>query len=277
MQTKSGRFFLDPDRIEAEELKRRMDTAWPGRAIFYEEEMDSTNTRARILAKQGSPHGTLVAAGCQRLGRGRVDHSWYSPKGGIYLSLILRPEFPAKKASMLTLLAALAAVKAIEEETGLCLGIKWPNDLVLCGKKVAGILTEMTAVENRIDHIVVGFGINANIVGFPEELRPKATSLEIETGGKVCLNKLSAAVVKDFEEYYHVFKETLGMGKLMAKYNDLLINKGKTVRISKADKPYEAYAYGINDQGELLVRKGDRTIEKIYAGEVFVLGKEGIL
>lgn len=261
----------------AGELKEKPDTAWAGQEIFYYEEIDSTNVRARALAEEGCPHGTLVAADVQSRGRGRWGRTWHSPAGGVYMSLVLRPDFPPIKARMLTLIAALSAAEAIRECTGLDAGIKWPNDLLINEKKVSGILTEMAASAGHIGYVIVGFGINANTDAFPKGLKIKASSLKKEGGCQVDVCSLIAAVLKCFEKNYDIFTETLGMEKLQGKYNGLLINKGRTVKIPRDGGTYEeACAAGINRDGELIVRRADGTLEAVYAGEVLVCGIDSL-
>lgn len=243
---------------------------------FYYEETDSTNIRARELAREGQPHGTLIVADAQTEGRGRQGRTWQSPAGGsIYMSVILRPEIPASKACMLTLVAALSTAEAIKECTGIDAGIKWPNDLVINGKKVVGILTEMSAGTDKIDYVVIGVGINVNVEGFSVELKKTATSLKIETGLSFDRKTLIRAVMKRLEHNYKIFTETLNLKNLQEKYNSLLINKDRQVKILCGPRSYEAYALGINQKGELLVRKEDNTVEAIYAGEVSVRGLYG--
>ena len=172
-----------PDVLSKEELESRIHTETIGRCVEYFTETDSTNIRAKQAAGQGALHGTLFVADRQYAGKGRRGRTWDSPEGTeIFMSLLLRPKFPPDRAPMLTILMALAAAEAVRGQTKLEVQIKWPNDLVIGGKKICGILTEMSAEIDYIDHVVIGVGINANRKQFPEELKEKATSLFMERG-----------------------------------------------------------------------------------------------
>ena len=212
----------------------------------------------------------------QNAGRGRRGRGWESPKGcSIYMSILLRPEIPPVKAPMLTLVMALSVAEGLKESTGLDVEIKWPNDIVLNGKKLVGILTEMSTEIDYINHVVIGVGINVNMTGLPEELSEKATSLRLETGRIVKRSPIIAAVMRSFEKNYSLFLETQDLEKMQEEYNSLLVNREKEVRILGAKEQYNAYALGVNKEGELLVRRGDGTIEAVFAGEVSVRGVYG--
>ena len=191
------------------------------------------------------------------------------------MSILLRPEIPPVKAPMLTLVMALSVAEGLKESTGLDVEIKWPNDIVLNGKKLVGILTEMSTEIDYINHVVIGVGINVNMTGLPEELSEKATSLRLETGRIVKRSPIIAAVMRSFEKNYSLFLETQDLEKMQEKYNSLLVNREKEVRILGAKEQYNAYALGVNKEGELLVRRGDGTTEAVFAGEVSVRGVYG--
>ena len=152
-----------PDIMNQNELKSIMNTSWAGQELLYFDSIDSTNTKAKELAEAGYPNGTLVVSDSQSAGKGRRGRSWESPSGtGIFMTLMLKPDINPNNASMLTLVAALAVAKAISEITGEKALIKWPNDIVMNGKKVCGILTEMSAQFDYINNIVIGIGINVH-------------------------------------------------------------------------------------------------------------------
>lgn len=265
-----------PDIITAEELVSQIDTEWAGKKVYYFDETDSTNIRIKQLAEEGAPHGALAVADQQSAGRGRRGRTWESPKGcSIYMSILLRPEISPAAAPMLTLIMALSAAEGLHESTGLDFQIKWPNDIVLNGKKLVGILTEMSTEIDYINYVAIGVGINTNMAEFPEELREKATSLRIEIGQIIKRSPIIAAVMKHFESNYSLFLETQNMESLREKYNSLLINKDKEVRIMGEKEAFNALAMGINDKGELMVCREDATIEAIFAGEVSVRGVYG--
>lgn len=265
-----------PDIISREELVSMIDTEWAGQKIYYYNTTDSTNIRAKQLGEEGAPHGTLITAGQQSAGRGRRGRGWESPAGSsVYMSILLRPEIPPVKAPMLTLVMALSVVRSLKECTGLNVQIKWPNDIILNGKKLVGILTEMSTEIDYINHVVIGVGINVNMEYLPEEIRDKATSLRLETGHVIRRSEIIASTMKEFEKYYGLFIEDQNLESMREEYNTLLVNRGKEVRILGGKEEYNAVALGINEQGELLVRRKDGTEEAIFAGEVSVRGVYG--
>lgn len=267
-----------PDVMSEEELKSLLTgkTRWAGQEIYYYPDTDSTNIRAKELGEKGAPHGTLVVAGQQSKGRGRRGRGWESPPGcSIYMSILLRPEFLPSKAPMLTLIMAYSVAKALRACTGMEVKIKWPNDIVLNGKKLVGILTEMSTEIDYINHVVIGVGVNVNMASFSEEIAKTATSLRIETGEIIKRGALIVEMMKHFEQNYEMYLKTEDLSGIREAYNGLLVNCGKEVRILGAKEPYQAVALGINDSGELLVRKQDGSQEAVYAGEVSVRGLYG--
>lgn len=270
-----------PDVMTKEELASLMKTRWAGRNILYYDVTDSTNLRIKQAGDEGAPHGTLAVADRQTAGRGRRGRTWESPAGSsIYMSILLRPEIAPNKASMLTLVMALSVVEGIRE----CVGsgedipgiqIKWPNDIIINGKKLAGILTEMSSQIDYINHVTVGVGINVNMTEFPEEIADTATSLRLECGHTVKRASLIAAVMERLEENYEIFLETEDLSGLLGRYSALLVNRDRDVLIIGQKEKYQAHAIGIDNTGELIVRREDGTLEKIYAGEVSVRGVYG--
>ena len=236
------------------------------------------------LAEEGAPHGTLVCAETQTAGRGRRGRAWSSPPGAaVYMSLLLRPKVRPEHASMLTLIMGLAAAEACNELLSRAAagkpsvpqtGLKWPNDLVLDGKKTAGILTEMSTEVDFIHYVVIGIGINVNTEGFPEEL-PHAASLRQYAGKPLLRAELIALCMEYFEKYYDRFEKKEDLGDLKEEYERLLVNKGKQVRVLEPGREHTGTALGISSQGELLVELEDGSIEKVYAGEVSVRGVYG--
>lgn len=265
-----------PDVLTGEELKSLMQTQWVGRNIVYYPETDSTNLRIRELGDAGAPHGTLAVADMQTAGRGRRGRTWESPPGSsIYMSILLRPDIIPGAAPMLTLVMACSVAEGISDCENVDVRIKWPNDVIAGGKKLVGILTEMSTQIDYINHVTIGVGINVNMTEFPENIRNTATSLRLETGHKVRRAPLIAAIMKRFEENYAVFLKTQDMSGLMEKYSGMLINLDRDVLVLGAEDSYKAHALGIDRQGELIVRREDGTEEKIYAGEVSVRGVYG--
>lgn len=258
---------------------KNIDNRVMGQDVVFYRTTDSTNTDIGRLAKQGAREGTLVVADMQEAGKGRRGREWISlPGESIYMSLLLRPSCNPDKVSPITLVMALSVVEAIEELEPRNFGIKWPNDVVVNGKKLCGILTEMNmSMESvgKIDYVVVGVGINVNQTSFPNEISKTATSLAIEVGHEVNRCKLIARVMYYFERNYRVFEVTNDLAGLMEKYNGYLLNCQKQVRILDPKGDYEATAIGIDSTGELLVRTNDGQEVKVYAGEVSVRGIYG--
>lgn len=264
------------DVLSEAELLSCLETEWAGGRIVYFDATDSTNIQARRLAEAHAPHGTLVVSDRQDGGKGRRGRSWASPSGvGIWMSLILRPEIAPSSASMLTLAAALAVREGIQEETGLSPLIKWPNDLVLNGKKICGILTEMSTELMEIQYVITGIGINVNQKEFPPEIRDTATSLSLEAGRSFRRSSLIAAILKAFEKDYEAFLKTGDLSLLLEEYNACLVNRGKEVCILDPSGEYRAVAEGIDESGSLLVTLPDGTRREIISGEVSVRGIYG--
>lgn len=247
-----------------------------GKRIEFYTSIDSTNVTAKHLAEDGAEDGTLVISDCQKAGRGRRGRTWVSPAGkNIFMSLILRPDILPAKATMLTLIAALAVRDGIERETGLSCMIKWPNDLVSGGKKVCGILTEMSTELMGIHYVVIGMGINANQEKFPEELEKTAGSLFLETGKQVRRSHLVAAIMESFEQYYFDFISQGDLSGLISVYNKHMVNFRNEVLILDPVGEYEGIALGINEKGELLVELLDGEVRQVNSGEVSVRGIYG--
>ena len=264
------------DVLSEAELLSCLETEWAGGRIVYFDATDSTNAQAKRLAEAHAPHGTLVVSDRQDGGKGRRGRSWASPSGvGIWMSLILRPEIAPSSASMLTLAAALAVREGIQEETGLSPLIKWPNDLVLNGKKICGILTEMSTELMEIQYVITGIGINVNQREFPSEIRDTATSLSLEAGRCFRRSSLIAAILKAFEKDYTAFLKTGDLSLLLEEYNACLVNRGKEVCILDPSGEYRAVAEGIDESGSLLVTLPDGTRREIISGEVSVRGIYG--
>ncbi len=264
-----------PDLLEEGEIRSRLRTRWAGGNLICCRTTGSTNADAKAEAERGAPEGTLVVAERQEAGRGRRGREWFSPEGSnLYFTLLLRPACAPDQACMLTLVMALAAAEAVREQ-GLDAGIKWPNDIVISGKKVCGILTEMSAEPDFIHYVVIGTGINVNQTVFPEGITETATSLRLEKGESVGRAQLLASVMEHFESAYARFLKTRDLSGIRADYESLLVNKGRPVRVLDPKGEYEGTAAGIRENGELLVKLPDGRMECVYAGEVSVRGIYG--
>ena len=276
VKNKGYRMVKAPDVMTAEEIRSRISTKWMGQNCVCLEQVDSTNTRAKQLAEEGAPEGTLVTAEEQTGGKGRRGRSWAASGGeNIMMTLLLRPGIRPEHASRLTLLMAMAVAEGIRKVTGLSSGIKWPNDVVVHGKKVCGILTEMSTEVDYINYVVIGAGINVNQETFPEEIKETAGSLCLELGGKIQRAPLLAAVLEEIERLYEVFQKTEDLSALYPAYNALCVNRGREIRVLEPDHAYTGTTDGINARGELVVKKADGTVTEVYAGEVSVRGLYG--
>ena len=243
-----------------------------GHPFLWVEETGSTNEDMKRMAEEGACHGTVLCAGHQTNGKGRRGRNWDSPKGdNIYLSILLRPDLEPVHASMLTLLGALAVAEAVEETAGAKCRIKWPNDLVLDGKKVCGILTEMSSGMEGIRYIIVGIGINVNRSIFPEEIAHMAGAIE-PVGTK---EEMIASLLSHFEKKYQIFLEHRSLKPFLEEYNRRLISIGQQVQILSGDQVWIRTCLGINEGGALIVKDEDGVTEEIISGEVSVRGLYG--
>lgn len=275
VQNRGYRLVKTPDILSKNELVSIRKTEWIGNEIYYYDVTDSTNTRAKNLGEGDAPHGTLVVADKQESGKGRRGRSFSSPAGtGIFTTLLLKPDIRPENASMLTLVAAMAVAKGIERVGGITPQIKWPNDIILHGKKVCGILTEMSAQFDYVNYIVVGIGINVQNEKFDEDIADKATSIFLETGKRVNRAVLIEAVMEAFEHYYALYLETEDLSKIEKEYNAYLVNRNEKVRVLDPKGEYEGKAMGITKRGELIVDTWEAR-RLVSAGEVSVRGVYG--
>ena len=277
VQNRGYHIVSTPDILSENELRSIRKTEWLGNRIYYEAEIDSTNTKAMKLAEEGAPHGTIVVTDHQMNGRGRRGRTWESPAGeAIAMTFLLRPKIDPNNASMLTLIAAMAVARGIEDETGLKAGIKWPNDVIINRKKVSGILTEMSAQADYVNHIVVGIGINVHIDEFPEELKNIATSIFLELGIKINRAALIERICEYFEAYFEVFLQTEDFSGISKQYDAYMVNRNQPVKVLDPKDTYEGTARGITTRGELLVDTWESR-KLVSSGEVSVRGIYGYL
>jgi BirA family transcriptional regulator, biotin operon repressor / biotin---[acetyl-CoA-carboxylase] ligase len=264
-------FRSAPDALIDTEISRGLKTLSFGKTIHTYRSVKSTITIASKLADDGAPEGTLVIAEKQTQGRGRLGRSWHSPEGvGAYLSLIVRPDFQPIDAPALSIVTALAYVEAIEKETGVSAQVKWPNDVTIRGRKVAGILTELTTLRNEISYVIISAGMNLNHTRehFPTELRAKASSLRIARGRKVD----RIAVVQRFLEHFEKrYTQCLDRGfkslrKKILKYSSLIGND-VTILGARGHQPIRGQVLDIDESGRLVVDTSDGP-QALLSGEV---------
>ena len=269
-QAQDGGFFLYEGRaaITVEGIRRYLTQHELGGEIELHECIDSTNTRAKMLAAQGAAHGTLVCARAQTGGRGRLGRSFHSPEGtGIYMSLVLRPQLPAEQAMLITSMTAVAVARAIERLAQIEVQIKWVNDLYIAGKKVCGILCEagIDFQAGRLDYAVVGIGVNTAKMAFPEEIAQIATSVGNACGREISKARLAAEICNCMEELYGQLETAEFMEESRARSCVI----GRDVWVIRGDERYSAHAVDIDDQGGLVVEtEAGRQI--IRSGEVSI-------
>ena len=258
-----------PDRLTAQELSWNLQTARIGRRIHCYDATDSTMDVAQRLAAAGEPEGSVVVAEAQGKGRGRMGRTWISPKGkGIYLSVILRPQLQLAEIPKITLVAAVAAARAVEGTTGLKPEIKWPNDLLIGGKKIAGILTELNAELNRVNTVVVGIGLNVNTPA--DKLPAHGTSLARELGEKVNRLELARALLTQLDKTYTQFLKQ-GMDPVLEAWRGFAGFLGRRVRVVVEGRTLDGQAVDVDPSGALLVRTDTGLVESVSAGEVLLV------
>lgn len=278
VNNKGYKLISTPDRIDETSIRSQLKTSYIGNVIEYYDEIDSTNIRAKALGESDGIDGTVVVANEQTAGRGRRGRAWKSPAGSsVAFTILLRPELKAINAPSLTIVAAMAVAAAINNIEGLEGNIKWPNDIVVNGKKVVGILTEMSTDMEYINYVVVGIGININTESFPDDIKDMATSLRVEAGREINRSKVIADTLCYFEKYYKQFIETHDLTLLSEDYNNMLINKDKEVYIMENEQKRKAIAIGIDKEGALIIKNINGDFEKVIAGEVSVRGLYGYI
>ena len=265
------RLLGSPDALHADDLLSRMaDTKVVGRDIRVFQETTSTNDVIEKLARDGVKEGVVVFAESQTKGRGRLRRAWVSPaRKGLWFSVLLRPELRPQEATQLTVASATALVRAIQAETALRPEIKWPNDILFRGKKVAGILTELNAELDRVKYIIVGIGVdvNLNVADFPLELRNTATSLKIEAGEPVSRPALATAILRELDEDYgRVCRGRFG--EVADEWEASCSTLGRNVTIRTGERQVVGRAEALDDDGALLVRTEHGHLERIIGGDV---------
>lgn len=260
-----------PDRLTELELAPLLSTHDFGRTLHHEEEVGSTSDVAHRLAMEGAEHGETVIAEHQTAGRGRRGRTWISPPGrNLYLSIVLRPDLPPHRAPELTFVAAVAVAETLGEAQ-VPARIKWPNDLELEGKKLAGILTELYAEPDRINAVILGIGVNLNLEerDLPSELRPIATSARIVRGEPVPRALFTAALLSRLEQWYDRHAEE-GFEPICSRWRELTSTLDRAVRVKTGGREFEGIAQDVDDTGALLVAVGDE-LERVVAGDVELL------
>jgi BirA family biotin operon repressor/biotin-[acetyl-CoA-carboxylase] ligase len=260
-----------PDILRQSDIGAGLKTTFIGKKIEFLPEAVSTNTLAMEMAAKGTPEGTVVIAETQSGGKGRLGRKWISPKGNLYLSVVLRPDIPIHKAPLITLTGAVAVASAIRTMCGLEAGIKWPNDILISGKKVSGLLTEMSAEQDRIRHIVLGIGVDVNMeMGeLPTEVLSRTTTLAAEAGARINRTAMLHQVLRDLERWYQMFLNN--DADVLEEWKKLNVTVGNRITVSGAGEALDGLAEGVDRDGRLIVRLNDGTIRTVAAGDVTIV------
>jgi len=277
------RLVSSPDLLYSADIESRIKKGSLCHKVESHNIINSTNTRAKQLAELGAEEGTLVVAEEQTAGKGRRGRGWNSGPGtSVYMSIVLRPQTDPAAVPGITLVSALATVKAIRHCCNVEPLIKWPNDIVLGGKKICGILTEMSSEPGYINYVVTGIGINVNNQSFAEEIKEKATSIFLGTGQKQDRAGLAACTAEYFGEYYKEFIKAGNLVPFIEEYNSVFASMDKEVKIlhgmeedANEEKTETGIARGINKDGALIVETSQGTTEYVVSGEVSARGLYG--
>lgn len=262
----------ETNHIKSSEISKDLNTRYIGKNLYIYNEVSSTNTIAQFLSQNGIGNGSVVVAEKQTAGRGRSGKSWESPLGGVWLSVMLTPDVDYSKIPLITLATGVAVAKALERIGVENPEIKWPNDIMINGKKVCGILTEGVTNFNSIKNVIIGVGIDANlsIEDFPKELQAKTTSLEIELERKINENLLIKIFLEELEQTIELFNSE-AYEEILREWRKRSYTIGKIVEVKKPHKkPYDGYAIGISKEGALIVEKSDGSLEKVISGECII-------
>jgi len=264
-------YFLEkvPDILTPDMLRQRLKGSLFGKRIYHFFKIDSTNRVALELGHAGEPEGAMVLAEEQTAGRGRAGRSWHSERAaGIYMSLLLRPRLAPVQAPLLTMMAGLSAQAAIEAATNLSLDVKWPNDLMIRGKKIGGILTEMHAEPSQVRFVIVGIGINVNQEKFPGELAAVATSLRAESGKRESRLEIVVRLLREFENDYNRFMRE-GSASVVKRFEEVSsYARGKRVQVSNGVESFSGVTAGLAPEGLLRVKRDDGEVTTVVAGDV---------
>ncbi|MCL4456400.1 MAG: biotin--[acetyl-CoA-carboxylase] ligase [Nitrospirae bacterium] len=272
-----------PD-MSIEEIKSALSghTSVVGKKIIFLETVNSTNTHAMELAGKGCEEGSVVIADAQTGGKGRLGRKWLSPAGkNIYMSIVLKPQLSPRDATILTLMSAVSCATAVKKCSSIPVTIKWPNDLMVSGKKLGGILTEIKADMDRISHAVIGIGINVNIdpTDMPAEIGSFATSLKIEqkSGSAEVWNGydfprtlVAIEIIKELDRWYSILLNT-GKKPITDAWMLLSSTIGRTVKVTVGNAVFTGIAEGIDDEGMLMLKLPDNSIKKINSGDIAIL------
>jgi BirA family biotin operon repressor/biotin-[acetyl-CoA-carboxylase] ligase len=257
-------------RLDLSILQHSLKTRVMGKTVLFSKEVNSTNLWAKRLARSGAQEGTIAVAETQSSGRGRLDRRWYSPAGGLWFSVVLRPKIRASEVSQLTVLAALSTIQTLRDLYGLEPHAKWPNDVLVNGRKICGILGEANSEGDKVSFVIIGIGLNANFdvnKALPESIAASATSLETEIRHKVGLEQLLATLLKRFEADYDTYAHR-GFSDIVAKWKEYADFLGREVDVVDQHRTFRGIADDIDANGALILRLDDSTLKRFLAADV---------
>ena len=261
--------------LKPEILKQQLDGKFIGHRLYYYEEIGSTNDEAFRLGSAGAPEGTALIANSQSAGKGRMQRVWYSPAGSnIYTSIILRPQIEPARAPQISILAGVAVADILESYCPDRIKLKWPNDVLINGKKVCGILSQMKTIVSEVDFIILGIGINVNISynEFPKEICNIATSLAIETGREISRQEL---IIRLYENLAKWYKQLLGdgFGRIKEKWLSMSPMIGQTVQVMFQEEAVSGKAIGLDEDGSLILLAAGNKKLKVSAGDATIVNR----
>lgn len=274
--SKGYRLRSTPDTLISSEVSAGLNTGIVGNKIVFLAQADSTNLRARLLAEGGAGEGTVVIADQQETGKGRMGRNWVSPAGvNLYLSVILRPQIDISQATQLTFLTAVAVARAIEQSGNFTPQLKWPNDVLLDGRKVAGLLNELNAETEQVHFLILGIGVNLNMTQdqFPSDLRTPATSLLIESGERITRLDFTRTLLQAIDDLYALYRED-GFAAIVSEWERRSHMVGRQVEVDGQTNRRAGVVQGVDEAGALLLRLADGRVEKIVAGDIRLLPEE---
>ncbi len=265
------RLLEQPELLDFSEWEKQLNTTFMGKPVHYCKQTRSTQLLALEMAKQGASEGAMAIAEEQTAGKGRFNRNWHSPAGkGLYFSIVLKPNIPLQFVPQLTLLISVALCRSIRQVTGLQPGIKWPNDVLISGKKFAGILLEMHAEDIQLHHVIAGIGINVNQTeeDFPQDIRSTATSLRQEAGRSFQREQLLQAFLEELEQWYiHYLKEGFAHIRMLWEAHNITL--GRHVAVQSGNRVYEGKALDIDETGALVLQTEEGQV-KCYSGETTI-------
>ena len=267
---KGYRIISYPNKVSENTIQWGLETSWIGKKVYHRESIDTTQRLAHQLALDGAEHGTIVIADEQTKGKGRTGRHWQSHRSkGVWMSIILRPSILPYKAPQLTLVTATVIASLIKEMTGLTPHIKWPNDILINGKKVAGILTEMQAEQDQINYVIIGIGLNVNQLDsdFEHSVTYPFTSLKIESAKSWSITRIIQSMLKLFEIKYKNFIDN-GFNDVKEEWEQYGFKINEKIAIKTNNRTWNGIFLGIAEDGALLIKNDLEKVEKVYSAEI---------